>query len=99
MQVLQERLRATTSQRERLSQDLQRLQSLLAQADEALGGPSDQAETLAARSDYLLEQMHVTEDINATPVHSHGLAHDRVAALRNEQTDIASTSSRAQLDL
>jgi len=38
MQVLQERLRATTGQRERLAQDLQRLQSQLAQADEALGG-------------------------------------------------------------
>ena len=99
MQVLQERLRATTSQRERLAQDLQRLQSQLAQADEALGGLRDQAETLAARRDDLLEQMRVTEDAHAAAVHSHGEVHDRVGSLRNELADLAAARSRTQHEL
>src|SRR5439155_974888 len=99
MQVLQERLRATTGQRERLAQDLQRLQGQHAQMDEVLGTLREQAETLASRRDDLLEQLRTTEDAHAAAVRTHAEAEDRVGALRVEVTDLDRAQSRAQHDL
>src|SRR5437879_8570303 len=99
MQVLQERLRATTGQRERLAEDLQRLQGQHAQMDEALGTLREQAETLASRRDDLLEQLRATEDAHAAAVRTSAETEDRAGALRVEVTDLDRSRSRTQHDL
>src|SRR5207247_2617469 len=99
MQVLQERLRATTGQRERLAQDLQRLQGQHAQMDEALGTLREHAETLASRRDDLLEQLRATEDAHAAAVRTYAETEDRAGALRVEVTDLDRSRSRTQHDL
>jgi len=99
MQVTQERLRSTAAQRERLAQELQRLQTRLAQVEEAMGGLREQAETLAARRDDLLEQMRVAEEGHATALQAQGEAQERAASARDELSDLAAARSRAQHEL
>lgn len=99
MQVVAERARSTAAQRERLAQDLQRLQARLAQVEEALGGLREQADALASRRDDLLEQMRVAEEGHAEALRAESDARVRAAAAREEISDLAASRARAQQDL
>ncbi len=99
LQVLHERVRATTTQRTRLAQDLQRFQARLAQVEEALSHLREQSETQAARRDDLLEQMRVCEDASTAALAAQRDAEERVAAARNELSDLSAARSRAEYDL
>jgi chromosome segregation protein len=99
LQVLHERVRATTTQRTRLAQDLQRFQTRLAQVEEALGHLREQSETQAARRDDLLEQMRVGEEASTATLAAQRDAEERVVAARTELSDLVAARSRAEHDL
>jgi chromosome segregation protein len=99
MQVLQERLRGTTTQRERLAHDLQRLQARVAHVEDALGGLRDQSEAQSAHRDDLLEQLRVAEERSTAAIQAQREAEHRVDALRAELTQFAAARSRTQYDL
>ncbi len=99
IQVLQERLRATTAHRERLALDLQRLQARLAQVDEALNGLREQAEAQSARRDDCLEQMRAVEDAHTAALQAQREGQERVGGVRDELADLTAARSRSQHEL
>jgi len=99
IQVLQERLRSTTAQRERLAADLAALQARLAQLDQALNGLREQAEAQSARRDDCLEQMRAAEEAHSAALQAQGEGQERVARARDEVADLMAARARAQHDL
>ena len=99
MQVLAERLRGASSQRERLALEARRLDDDLAEVDESLDVLRVQTEQLHARRDELLERLRVTEEMRESVASAQREADERLAAARAELLDLHAARSRTAHDL
>lgn len=99
MQILHERVRTTTAQRERIAADVQRLESRLAQVDEALTALREQAELLGNRRDDLLDQLRKSEEAQDSALSTAGRVDERLAAARGELADLTAARTRTLHDL
>lgn len=99
IQVLQERVRATSVQRERVAADVQRLETRLAQIEEELASLRDHADALSNRRDELLDQFRVAEEAQLGAMGSSQAASERLSAIRDELGDLTAARSRTLHDL
>lgn len=99
MQILQERVRTTRAQRERIVADVQRLESRLAQVEEGLTALREQAEVLGNRRDDLLDQLRKVEETQDAALDAARGVEERLAVGRVDLADLTAAATRTMHDL
>ncbi len=99
MQILKERVHAAAAQRERLTSEVERLETRLGRVVEDLDALGAQADALAGRRDGLREQLGHAEQAQADALEAQRLAAERLVAARAETANLAAGRTRALHDL